>query len=151
MGGLAYKAFQSWKANQSDSVDEPGVPIGELPDNRAQARSLGLLRAMMAAARADGNVDVQEQARIHAQVQALDLDPETLSTVLEQIDRPADAKSIAQGADSPAAAAEMYLVSLLVIDEANPTERGYLDELSRELGLSPALVNELEKQTRETQ
>ncbi|MCH9669881.1 MAG: tellurite resistance TerB family protein, partial [Gammaproteobacteria bacterium] len=63
-------------------------------------------------------------------------------------DRPADAKAVAKGADSPAAAAEIYLLSLLVIDEVNPEERAYLQTLATELGLSPALVAELEKQTR---
>lgn len=148
VSGLAYKAFQNWRANQDDAPTDVGNSITALPNTSADARSRALLRAMMAAARADGQIDAGERERISAQLQTLDLDADTLSAMGEELDRPADAKAVAKGADSPAAAAEIYLLSLLVIDEVNPEERAYLQTLATELGLSPALVAELEKQTR---
>ena len=45
-------------------------------------------------------------------------------------------------------AAEMYLASLLMVDEENFMERSYLEELARQLALDPALKVELEKQAR---
>ncbi len=42
--------------------------------------------------------------------------------------------------------AEMYLASLLVIDDQNYMEKAYLGELARQLKLDPALVQELDNQ-----
>ncbi|MEM7250286.1 MAG: DUF533 domain-containing protein [Pseudomonadota bacterium] len=150
VGGLAYKAFQNWKEGQSAPEAEalPGPPVGELTDERSEQRSLALLRAMMAAARADGVMDADERQTIQEQLKEMDVDAATAASVITDIDRAADPKWVAEGADSPAAAAEIYLVSLLVIDDVNPQERAYLQALADALGLSPALVNELEKQTR---
>ncbi len=43
-------------------------------------------------------------------------------------------------------AAEMYLASLLMVDETNFMERAYLDELARQLSLDAGLKVELEAQ-----
>ena len=43
-------------------------------------------------------------------------------------------------------AAEMYLASLLVVDEQNFMERAYLQELATQLRLDPQLRTELERQ-----
>jgi uncharacterized membrane protein YebE (DUF533 family) len=42
--------------------------------------------------------------------------------------------------------AEMYLASLLVVDEQNYMEKAYLTELARQLELDPSLVSELQTQ-----
>jgi uncharacterized membrane protein YebE (DUF533 family) len=41
-------------------------------------------------------------------------------------------------------AAEVYLASLLVVDETTTMERAYLDELARRLRLDPGLKADLE-------
>jgi uncharacterized membrane protein YebE (DUF533 family) len=41
-------------------------------------------------------------------------------------------------------AAEVYLASLLVVDETTTMERAYLDELARRLQLDPGLKADLE-------
>lgn len=45
-------------------------------------------------------------------------------------------------------AAEMYLASVMLVDEEHFMERAYLDELARQLRLEPSLKAELEKQVR---
>ncbi|MCH9672119.1 MAG: DUF533 domain-containing protein, partial [Gammaproteobacteria bacterium] len=81
VSGLAYKAFQNWRANQDDAPTDVGNSITALPNTSADARSRALLRAMMAAARADGQIDAGERERISAQLQTLDLDADTLSAM----------------------------------------------------------------------
>jgi uncharacterized membrane protein YebE (DUF533 family) len=44
------------------------------------------------------------------------------------------------------AAAEVYLASVLMVDQASFMERAYLDALARELRLAPGLQRELEAQ-----
>ncbi len=57
-----------------------------------------------------------------------------------------DAKSIAASVDSPAAAAEVYLVSSLVVDDASPFERAYLDQLREAMKLDQGLVEQIRLQ-----
>jgi uncharacterized membrane protein YebE (DUF533 family) len=45
-------------------------------------------------------------------------------------------------------AAEMYIASVMLVDEENFMEKAYLDELARQLKLEPGLKLELEKQVR---
>ena len=46
-------------------------------------------------------------------------------------------------------AAEMYLASLIMVDEESYMERASLDELARQLKLEPGLKTQLEAQVRE--
>ncbi|MNE92887.1 hypothetical protein D3C80_1906670 [compost metagenome] len=45
-------------------------------------------------------------------------------------------------------AAEMYIASVMLVDEEHFMERAYLDELARQLKLDPALKTELENQVK---
>ena len=86
--------------------------------------------------------------RIDAYLQKLKLDPDALHFVKNELAKPLNVKEVAAGADSPAAAAEIYLTSLLTIDVDSEQERAYLDELARELKLPPELVSELLEQAK---
>ena len=63
---------------------------------------------------------------------------------------PLDAASVAAYAATPGMAAEMYLASVLVVDDEHPQERDYLDELAAHLKLDPDLQVELEKEVRQS-
>ena len=144
IGGLAYKAFQDWQAKKEGApVADPGPAANTLSGPQLEQRSLVLLKAMLAAAKADGHIDEIEQTRIDAYLQKLSLDPEALHFVKNELAKPLSAKEVAAGADSPAAAAEIYLTSLLAINIDSDQERAYLDDLARELKLPPELVSEL--------
>lgn len=146
VGGIAYKTYQKWQASDSEAADY-GTSIEQLSDLDVNDRSLSMVKAMIAAAKADGHLDANEVANIRKQVANLDLDDEFAKLVEVELDRPLDAKSIADLADSPAAAAEIYLTSLMVIDVDTPKEREYLDQLAGHLGLPQQYVVELEAET----
>lgn len=141
LGGVAYGAYQKW---QGQSAGAAGQPIDQLTGPAAADRSLLLLKAMVAAAKADGHIDAAERTRIDQQLAALALDPETLAFFKSELDQPLDVKALAASADSPVAATEVYLTSLLVIDEKNEQERAYLEALARELNLANDLVTAIE-------
>ena len=143
VGGLAYKAFQDWQAKQEGTPVDLGSSVTALSGPQLDKRSMALLRAMLAAAKADGHIDEQEQSRIDAYLQKLNLDPEALHFVKNELAKPLNVKEVAAGADSPAAAAEIYLTSLLTINIDSDQERAYLEDLARELKLPPELVSEL--------
>ncbi len=150
LGGLAYKTYQGWHGVRSTKPEEPGVPAGQLSGEAAEKRAQILLKAMIAAAKADGHIDEEEQARILAQAADSGIGEETVKFLEEQLQAPVDAAAIAAEADSKETAAEIYLVSRLVIDTANEQERAYLDALAGALRLEPEFLRQLERQaTRE--
>lgn len=156
VGMLAWKAWQKSQGNQegargtasSDNRAE-GERIETLEGEYQERRSLELLQAMIMAARADGHIDEQERELITQQIDALGADAELHRWVEQQLNAPLDAEALARQADSPQAAREMYLISVAVIDEQNPMERAWLDQLAKALKLSPGLAGELEYQAQQ--
>lgn len=159
VGVLAWKAWQSTQDKTQDKTQEkreaatPSSSEGErvevLSGEVQERRSLELLQAMIMAARADGHIDEQEQALITDQIDALGADEEMHRWVEQQLKAPLDAQALAREADSPQAAREMYLISVAVIDDQNPMERAWLDQLASALNLTPEMAAELERQAQQ--
>jgi len=105
-----------------------------------------MLRAMIAAAKADGHIDAAEQANIKAGVAQLELDADIADFIQAEAAKPLDVAEVAAGADSPEAATEIWLASRMIVDADNAPERNYLDSLAAELKLAPDLISELEAQ-----
>jgi uncharacterized membrane protein YebE (DUF533 family) len=153
VGALAYGAYKNWQAGHAPAQDTRGsVPLLPppretpfMPASEAEQQSLGLslMRAMIAAAKADGHVDAKEQANIFAQLDKLDLSADEKAFVLDELRKPLDVDAVARGARSPEQAAEIYVASLLAIDVDNPAERGYLAMLAARLNLDAKLVEHL--------
>ncbi|MGY6215909.1 tellurite resistance TerB family protein [Methylolobus aquaticus] len=148
VGGLAYQAYQQWQRGQSAPVGDPGLSVDQLTGPAAEQRGLTLLRAMIAAAGADGHIDEAERRCIEQQLQTLGLEGAMLDLLQQELRQPLGVTDIAAAADSPAAAREIYLTSMSVIDDSNEQERAYLRELAAALALPPDLVALLESQAR---
>ncbi|WP_275288681.1 tellurite resistance TerB family protein [Halomonas elongata] len=150
VGMLAWKAWQNSRGNTGSSVEgeetREGRPMDHLEGNQQEQRSLELLQAMIMAARADGHIDERERALLAEQIDEMGADDELHDWVERQLKAPLDALALARQADSPQAAREMYLVSVAVIDDDNPMERAWLDQLASALGLDDSLKRELEQQ-----
>lgn len=146
IGGLAYKAYQSWSQDQQQAPEMSSPPVNELEGSQASERSTILLKAMIAAAKADGHIDEQEQANIQQQMEALGIAGDAAGAIQEEISKPLDPAEIAALADDMETAAEIYLTSLMVIDADNFMEKAYLQELAKQLNLAPELVAMLEAQ-----
>lgn len=142
LGKVAFDAFKTWQSDQGHAVD-PGTPIHSLPNAQAEGRSQALFKAMIAAAKADGHIDDAERAAIQSGISDLGLDDDMRLMMEAELAKPLDIADVAAGADSPEAAAELYLASLFVIDTANPAENDYLDKLARALNIQPALAEQL--------
>lgn len=149
VGSLAYKVYQDWQAKQQPTGQSmpPATPVNKLSGASAELRSRALLRALIAASKADGHIDETEQTRLDRQIEQLDLDPDTLRFIKDEIHRPLNVSEVAAGADSPEAALEIYATSLLAIDTINDQERVYLDRLAAELKLPAEVVAEVEKKS----
>ena len=151
LGGLAYKTYQNWQSQQTgQTISQAGAPIENLTGPQAEQRSLALLKAMIAAAKADGHIDAAEGAKIEGLMTKLDLESATAKLIKEELSKPLDPKDIAASADTPEAAAEIYLTSLLVIGEVNENERAYLDQLAEYLKIPKDLALQMETQANQT-
>lgn len=148
LGGLAYKTYQNWQSQQTgQTISQAGASIENLTGPQAEQRSVTLLKAMIAAAKADGHIDTAEGAKIEDLMTKLDLESATAKLIKEELSKPLDPKDIAASADTPEAAAEIYLTSLLVIGVVNENERTYLDQLADYLKIPKDLAQQMETQT----
>lgn len=151
LGVMAYKAYGNWQAQQAGSAPagEPQT-VDRLPAPQAELHSQAILKALVAAAKADGHVDARERALIEEEMAKLSGNDLQLQRWLEQeLNRPLDPAAVAAAATTPEMAAEVYLASVLMVDEEHFMERAYLDELARQLQLAPELKSALEAQVQQ--
>ncbi len=148
LGVLAYKAYGNWQAQQADTPQQAPQTLDRLPPAQVEEHSQGILEALVAAAKADGHVDARERQLIEAELAKLTGDSDLRHWLEAELNKPLDPAEVATAAKTPEMAAEMYLASVLVVDEEHFMERAYLDELARLLALDPQLKAELESQVR---
>ncbi|MCS0447309.1 tellurite resistance TerB family protein [Vibrio diabolicus] len=140
LGALAYKVYNDWQAKQS------GQGVHETFDPDDSKHSVLILKAMIGAAKADGHVDEEEMARIEQALVDMGADEHVRQLVQQELNKPLDPAEIANQATSPQQASEIYLASLIVADEQNFMEKAYLQELAKQLQLSPEVTQQLEVQ-----
>ena len=75
-------------------------------------------------------------------------DPQLQQWINDEVARPLDATEVAKLATDPAIAAQMYLASVMVVDDQQDAERNYLDELAAALKIDPELQVHLEQQAK---
>ncbi len=137
LGTLAYKAHKAGKMPTSTAE-----VIGLLKGDKAEVRSDILLKAMISAAKADGEISKAETAFIDS------FDSVSVSALQEIMDMPANPKAVAALSDGPQTAAEIYAVSCRVANGLNPKERDYLDILAMSLKLDPDTAARIETDVR---
>lgn len=150
LGVLAYKAYGNWQQQNKGKVDqhEPQT-VDRLPAPEAEQHSNAILKALIGAAKADGHIDQQERELIDSEIAKLTSDLSLQRWVNQELAKALDPADIASAASTPEMAAEMYLASLLVINEQNYMEGAYLQELARQLKLPVELKAELEFQAKQ--
>ncbi|MHA6691219.1 tellurite resistance TerB family protein [Devosia sp. A449] len=149
VGGLAYSAWQNYQRTQqgapaTDHGQDAFIPAAG--DARGQ-EELGktLVRAMIAAAKADGRIDADEKEAIFGKLETMSLSPEEKAWVFDELSTPLDINAVVARADTPEHATEIYAASLVAITADTASERAYLDALASKLKLAPALVAEIHK------
>ena len=168
LGALAYRAYNNWQQGQSvpqapapDQIPQQApasAPVADAPPAgskflpaTAPARNgrpfeLALVMAMIAAANADGHIGPDEQRLIFEKVGELPLEAEDKAFVFDALSAPPSLQDIANLAEGPEQAAELYLASRLAIDPDHPMEQAYLEGLASRLSLPRDLVDHLESQ-----
>ncbi|VVQ03196.1 tellurite resistance TerB family protein [Pseudomonas fluorescens] len=148
LGVLAYKAYGNWNAQKGTAPQGEPQTLDRLPPAQVELHSQAILKALVAAAKADGHIDDRERQLIEGEFTKLDNDQELQHWLHAELNKPLDPADVARAASTPEMAAEMYIASVMLVDEENFMEKSYLDELARQLKLEPGLKVELEKQVR---
>lgn len=147
LGALAWKVYQEHQAKQGAAAPPPSAPasFAALPAPQAETHGQAMLKALIAGAKADGHIDERERGLIDTELQRLGAAEPLRQWVDAELRRPVDPADVAAAATTPEMAAEVYLASVLAVDETTVMERAYLDELARHLRLAPELKAELER------
>ena len=118
----------------------PGRPAPALPDSqgdRDQLRSLHLLRAMIAAAQADGRIDDGERAQLMAHARAAAIAGEDLEALDREIRNPLSLEQLVL--QTPAGLnEEVYVAALIAIDIDDDSEHLFMETLAAGLNIDAA-------------
>jgi uncharacterized membrane protein YebE (DUF533 family) len=128
-----------WSTRPAAPPPEPAGPDAE------EAEALLMVRAMIAAAKADGAVDAAERAAIAGQLDAAGLSAEERDFVLGDFDRPMTPEALAKEARDPMLRARLYAAAFAAAGEITPGERAWLDQLAKALKLDKAAAAAIEE------
>lgn len=165
LGGLAYRAYQNYQVNQAGATNEfaDTAVVGQTPipsdpalpeafknlaaeAETADSQQLLLVRAMIAAAMADGHVTPSEQTRVLSKIAGSDLSSAERALLLDEIHSPLRIDQLVSEVHTPALAFEVYLASAMVIDDGCAQGERHMKDLAEGLGLQPPLVEALNQQ-----
>ncbi len=156
IAGLAYKAYQDYQSGQKPQQSTPDAQPELLPPpenngfNPARAPqgedafALTIVRAMIAAAKADGHIDHAERQKIAGRLGDAGLDAEGEQFLLAELEKPVNVDDLVSAAQTEEQRVEIYTASRLTIEPETRAERGYLDMLAGRLGLEDGLVDHIE-------
>ena len=133
--GATKPATDPWAPIKAETEEEPSAETAE---------ALLMLRAMIAAAKADGAIDAEERSRIAAQLDDAGLSPAARDMVLADFDKPLTPAALAKLASDPMLAAQLYAAAVVGAGEIAATERAWLDEFAKALKLDRAAAAAIE-------
>lgn len=132
-------AARSHEADRAVGIeDEPAVVFGF-----HAADAMTIIRAMIAASAADGEIDAGENRRILDWLRLAGGTPEDEAFVRQQEAHPAAVEDLARGVTRHETAVEIYAASLLATGAATDGSRQFLRQLAAALRLDPAFIASL--------
>ena len=155
IGGLAYKAFQNYQGGKP--LITAGTPLESAPAGSGfeaaavtnEAATL-YIRAMIAAAAADGRIDDAEQARIIGSLKQAGLDDGAEEFLANELNNPATVEDLAGSISTPEEAIQLYTAARIAIDPDERGEQQFLAALGAALGIDAKLAQHIEASARTT-
>jgi uncharacterized membrane protein YebE (DUF533 family) len=147
MALLGAMAFQALKGRGGE---KPRVSLGlQAPQTEAEQEELErhselVLKAMINAAKADGQIDESEIHRILGKFREMGADTEGQEYLMTEMQKPMETEKLVTAAQGQQElAAEIYGASLLAIEVDTLAEKRYLDRLAAGLGLHPEVTQRI--------
>lgn len=151
-GVMALLGAMAFKALQGSGQSAGKVPLGLLePRTEADQRELEqntelVLKAMINAAKSDGQIDEEEIHRIVGKLQEVGAEAKDQRFVLAQMQQPMETEKLISAARGRAElAAQIYAASLMAIEVDTSAEKEYLRELAFGLGLGQEVIRRVEQ------
>lgn len=151
LGTLAVSALRNWNkggpAPASPEEFAREAPVGVRPPQNAaeqqelQNSALLILKGMINAAKADGEIDGAEMQRIMGKVNKDGISNEERAFLESEIRKPLDLQGLVNDVKTPELAVQVYAASLLAIEVDTDAERDYLRQLGQGLGLDQQTLN----------
>jgi uncharacterized membrane protein YebE (DUF533 family) len=170
---LGYKAYQEYKKNNPSAAGAgtggaapagtasqgSGPSLGERlgsllgmggepqpepePATLDDAHAMLLIRAMIAAANADGEVTPDERQRITGKLDQAGAGPEERAVLERELESPRSVDQIVREVNDQETAEQVYLASRIAMSPDSSAEKAYLDFLAARLEIPAARLNEL--------
>jgi uncharacterized membrane protein YebE (DUF533 family) len=157
--GVAWGLFETWQGQQAAAAggstapaSSPPVPVAPPPPAAPAADEAGvpapiarLLRIMISAAQADGELGPAERERILKE--AREVGAEAL--VQQELEAPRPLGELVAGVSDPELQQQLYTLAFVIVradENVTGGERIYLAQLANRLGLDPASVARLESE-----
>lgn len=151
-GVMALLGAMAFNALKGSGEEKPQIPVGLLEPQTVEEKaeleqhSEIILRAMINAAKADGQIDESEINRITGKIKEIGADSDALHYLMAQMQKPMETKElIAAAQGKPELAAQIYGATLLAIEVDTPAETAYLDQLGTGMGLSPQVTGRIQE------
>ena len=150
-GAMALLAALAYSALKNAGSKPAGTPLGLL-ETQTDAQQAELeqeadlaIRAMISAAKADGQIDQQEMQRIVGQLEKDGIDEKERQQIVSEMQKPMDLNGLLNAAKGDQqVAAQVYIASLLAIEVDTDAERNYMKDLAFGLNLPDQAVKHIE-------
>ena len=157
IGGLAYKAYQDYQRGQPvpAGAQQPSQALLAAPDGSGfepaavtNDHATVLIRAMIAAAAADGRIDAQEQKKILGGLQQAGLASAAQAFLTRELNHPASVDDLAAAVSSQEEAVQVYTAARVAVDPDADEEHEFLAALAERLGIDDRLAEHIDATAR---
>lgn len=157
IGGLAYKAYQNYqqglpplggKAPTQQGLVAAPSGSGFEPDAVTQESAVLYIRAMIAAAAADGRIDAKEQQKILGGLQQAGMNAAAQQFLTNEINNPATVDDLAAAVSSPQDAVQVYTAARVAVDVDSDEEHEFLAQLAEALDIDEKLAAQVDAAAR---
>ena len=118
----------------------------KLENNSQSSLEMVLINTMIAASKADGQIDAVEHKRLFDAIEKLNLSPEDKVAVFDAMGRDITVQEIADSVSLDEHKAEVYISAYLAIEVDDQQERAFLNNLAIALNLPKGFSAYLEQQ-----
>ncbi len=162
--GVAWGLYETWQGQQAQAAGAPSgqtpvspgrgtppplptaIPTPAADDSGLPEPVVRLLRLMISAARADGELGPAERERILAEAREINAE----GFVVRELDHPRPLGELVAGVTDPQFKEQLYTLAFAIVradETVTGGERIYLAQLANRLGLDPSAVARLETET----
>ena len=124
----------------------PEQSFEQVVEDESGSGQLIIMRAMIAAAYADGHIDETARQKIFAQVETMELTVHEKAMLFDELRKPMTLSELVQSVPDAQTGIEVYAASVSAIDLNQPISGQYLEALANQLCLPRELVQSIHHQ-----